>query len=101
MQEQGNPSQNTVIDRYISFKGIDCNGNAEKLMQQVESYAERAGEHGPLVSYLLNKRTGASGPQPDDLFLIHAHLNSLRELFEAHDDETALELLDWVEENCC
>lgn len=101
MQEHSNRTQPTQIDRYISFKGIDCNGNAEKLMQQVAGYAERAGDYDALVRYLLNKRTGASGPQPDDLFLIHAHLNSLRELFEAYDDANALELLDWVEENCC
>lgn len=91
----------TDIDRYVSFKGIDCDGNADKLMEIIEHYAAKPSSYKAFWAYFLQKRTAKSGPDPDSLFLIHAHINSIREAFEEYEDTQALELLFWIEENCC
>jgi hypothetical protein len=51
--------------------------------------------------YFAKKRAGGSGPKPDDLFLLHANINQVRELFETWEDEAAMELLVQLEEECC
>jgi len=58
-------------DRYVSFKGIDCDGNARRLMDT-----------------LLRLRSDDPDEQP------------LRELFERHHDQEALDLLEQLEEQC-
>ena len=47
------------------------------------------------------KRKPRSGPPPDDLFLVHCHINQIRELFEERADAEALALLSLLEEECC
>jgi hypothetical protein len=49
----------------------------------------------------MGKRTPPSGPAPDDLFLVHCHINQIRELFEECNDAEALAFLLRVEEECC
>ncbi len=88
-------------DRYKTFAGIDCDGNARKIMALIENYAERAGETKPFWDYFLAKRHPRSGPKPDDLFLIHCHLNQIRELFDTWGDSESRALLVQVEEECC
>jgi len=89
-----------TTDRYVSFKGIDCAGNARAIMARIE-YHMTHGHGSAFWDYFMNKRHPASGPKPDDLFLIHANLNQVRELFEEAEDENALELLFRLEEECC
>ena len=59
----------------------------------------------PFWEYFKAKREGrAPGTQivrPDALFLIHCYINQIRELFETTDDQSALELLTQIEEECC
>ena len=86
-------------DRYISFQGIDCDGNARRLMACIEHQLAQPGRGNAFWDYFRQKRK--SGPQADDLFLVHAHLNAIRELFETWDDREALALLDQIEEECC
>ena len=88
-------------DRYVSFKGIDCDGQSRRLMLRIQDHASDPDQASPFWDYFLNKRTPPSGPQPDDLFLIHAHINALYELLEKAEDQEGLELLAWLEENCC
>jgi hypothetical protein len=90
-----------VADRYVSFDGIDCNGNASRVMALVERNLADAEKSGPFWEYFTIKRTPRSGPAPDDLFLVHCHINQIRELFEEHADEEALALLSLLEEECC
>ncbi len=92
---------NKGTDRYISFEGIDCDGNAARLMAYIENQLQQPGHSNPFWDYFMNKRQGGSGPKPDDLFLIHSNINQIRELFETWQDQEALELLFQLEEECC
>ncbi|WP_306603278.1 N(2)-fixation sustaining protein CowN [Azonexus sp.] len=88
-------------DRYISFVGIDCAGNARRVMAFIERNMAASGEAQAFWMYFMAKRTPRSGPAPDDLFLVHSYINQIREFFEACGDAEALELLLQVEEECC
>jgi hypothetical protein len=88
-------------DRYVSFDGIDCDGNARRVMSMIERNLPDAGAGKPFWEYFMAKRTSRSGPSPDDLFLVHSHLNQIREFFEERGDDEALELLFKLEEECC
>jgi len=87
-------------DRYESFNGIDCDGNARRVMEFIERNIA-AGHGNGFWEYFMAKRQPKSGPAPDDLFLVHCHINQIREFFEDCDDAEALELLMQVEEECC
>jgi len=88
-------------DRYISFDGIDCEGNARLLMEMILAHVNDPAKSNKFWDYFLKKREGGRGPKPDDLFLIHSNLNQIRELFEQYNDELALKLLDKIEIECC
>lgn len=88
-------------DRYISFEGIDCDGNAARLMQLLDHQLTLPGRHNAFWDYFNKKRAGKTGPQMDDLYLIHGNINQLREFFETWQDEDAMELLQQLEEECC
>lgn len=87
-------------DRYVTFRDIDCDGNARRVVACIERHLA-AGRGNGFWDYFLAKRRPRSGPAPDELFLVHAHLNQIRELFEDCGDDAALELLTQVEEECC
>jgi hypothetical protein len=88
-------------DRYVSFDGIDCSGNAGRVMALIERNLAASEQTGPFWEYFLAKRKPRSGPPPDDLFLVHCHLNQIREFFEERADDEALALLSLLEEECC
>jgi len=88
-------------DRYISFDGIDCNGNAQRVIDFIEQHLAKSGHDSTFWDYFMAKRKPRSGLPPDDLFLVHSHINQIRELFEEHNDEAALSLLSLLEEECC
>ncbi|MFC3912658.1 N(2)-fixation sustaining protein CowN [Pseudaeromonas sharmana] len=88
-------------DRYVSFEGIDCNGNARLLMAMIYRHIEQPERNNAFWDYFRQKATGGSGPKPDDLFMIHCHLNQIRDLFEQWEDLEALTLLDRIEVECC
>lgn len=90
-----------AIDRYVTFKGIDCDGKASQLMALIVNLADQPDQTSPFWPYFLAKRHPQSGPKPDDLFLIHTNINQLYELFEEAENQEALSLLGWLEENCC
>lgn len=88
-------------DRYVSFEGIDCDGNARRVMHCIERLLELPGRSNAFWEYFMKKREGGSGPKPDDLFLIHSNINQVRELFETWADDETMELLVLLEEECC
>jgi len=88
-------------DRYVSFDGIDCSGNASRVMALIERHVAGSDKSEPFWEYFMAKRKPRSGPAPDDLFLVHCHLNQIREFFEDRGDAEALELLFKLEEECC
>jgi hypothetical protein len=94
-------NSNKQTDRYISFKGIDCDGNARLVMACIERLIQLPNQRNAFWDYFMQKRTGGSGPKPDDLFLIHSNINQVRELFEACEDQEAMSLLNKLEDECC
>jgi N(2)-fixation sustaining protein CowN len=88
-------------DRYVSFEGIDCDGNARQVMACIEQMLELPGRSNAFWDYFMKKREGGSGPKPDDLFLIHSNINQVRELFETWGDDAAMQRLVKLEEECC
>ncbi len=96
---QSSRTKNT--DRYISFQGIDCAGNASRIMEFVDRHLAIPGRGNVFWDYFAKQRSGGSGTKPDDLLLIHSNINQVRELFETWEDEEAMKLLDLLEEECC
>ena len=90
-----------AANRYVSFEGLDCDGKARRLMAALDAQLAMPGRSNAFWDYFAKKRAGGSGPKPDDLFLIHCHVNQIRELFELANDDVLLQLLDQVEEECC
>lgn len=88
-------------DRYLSFEGIDCDGNAVRLMELLDEQLTLPGRHNAFWDYFNKKRAGETGPPMDDLYLIHGNINQIREFFETWQDEEALALLQQLEEECC
>ena len=88
-------------DRYVSFVGIDCAGNARRIMEHIDRHLAIPERNNRFWDYFVQKREGKNGPKGDDLFLIHSNVNQIRELFEIWNDTEALRLLDHLEEQCC
>jgi len=88
-------------DRYVSFIGLDCDAKAARLMAEVRRYIDNPEHTNKFWEYFKKKAAGLTGPKLDDLFMVHCHLNQIRELFESHEDQEALALLDMVEQQCC
>ena len=88
-------------DRYISFRDIDCDGNAERFVTALRS-AMRAGERDdPFWSYFEAKLEGRNGPKHDALYHIHCNLNPLRELLERWEESELEAMLQALEVECC
>jgi hypothetical protein len=94
-------SSNKQTDRYVSFQGIDCDGNARQVMACIERLIQLPNRNNAFWDYFMTKRSGGSGLKPDDLFLIHSNINQVREFFEACEDQEAMSLLVKLEEECC
>lgn len=88
-------------DRYVSFIGLDCNGQARKLIALLQPYMEDEARSNAFWKLFASKLAPSSGPRHDELFLIHAHINILRDQLEQADDIEALLLLDKIELECC
>lgn len=88
-------------DRYVSFIGLDCNGQAKRLIALLHPYMEDPVKRNAFWEFFARKLNPVSGPRHDELFLIHAHINILREQLEACDHVEALLLLDQIEQECC
>lgn len=100
-QQNCDCKDDSVVDRYVTFKGIDWAGNSRRLMEMIEAHLEDPAKNNAFMTYFMAKRAGGSGPKPDDLFLIHSNINQIREFFESCGDEEALALLFRIEEECC
>jgi len=78
------------IDRYVSFKNIDCNARAQKMMDALQPYIEAA--ENPFWAYFSQKRAEFNAKGYDDLRVLHNYLPTLKELIE--DDEILSQLED-------
>lgn len=88
-------------DRYVSFCGIDCDGNARLLMQYVRRHIDDPAKNNAFWDKFRDKLEGRSSERCDELFLVHSYINMIRELFETYGDDEALVLLEKIEEECC
>lgn len=93
-------------DRYVTFKGIDGDGNACRVVALLRRYIDDPAFANPFWDKFREKldmaATGAiNGRHLDELFLVHSYINNIRELFEDHDDQEALALLHQVELESC
>nr|WP_321455212.1 N(2)-fixation sustaining protein CowN [uncultured Cohaesibacter sp.] len=93
-----------ATDRYVSFVGIECDRNAEKIIGFIERLAKGAARENAYWQHFLTKieksRAGDTATG-DALFLVHSHINLIRDLFEEYDDAEAMALLEKVEIECC
>ena len=94
-------------DRYVSFVGIEGDKNSRELMTLLRRHIDdplktnRFWEIFRGKLEMVGKPDLNSGRCLDELYLIHAYINNIRELFELYDDQPALALLEQIEmENC-
>ncbi|MDQ7990423.1 MAG: N(2)-fixation sustaining protein CowN [Candidatus Dactylopiibacterium sp.] len=95
------PDETDARDRYVSFLGLDCNGQARRLVAMLRPYMAPDAEPNAFWQLFARKLDPQGGPRHDELFLIHAHINILRDQLEAADHLEALLLLDQIEQECC
>lgn len=94
-------------DRYVSFVGIDGDSNARKLVELLCHHIDDPAKTNRLWELFKGKLAkikqpdATSGFSQDELYLIHAYINNIRELFELYDDQAALALLDQIEAESC
>jgi hypothetical protein len=88
-----------AADRYVSFKGIDFDGNVRKVLAHVDR-CRQSDPANRLIAYFDGQRNSTRGARRDDLLLLHSLANPLRDLFEARGDEAALDDLDRLEREC-
>ncbi|MBB4302033.1 bisphosphoglycerate-dependent phosphoglycerate mutase [Rhodobium orientis] len=93
-------SEKPEIDRYVTFKGLDCDGDADRLIARLKELSGR-GTGSRWEAYFTDKLAQNARMGQDHLFFVGAHVNTLRSFFEECDDADALELLDHLELNCC
>ena len=88
-------------DRYISFSGIACDENADKLMAMLEKHL--LAHHGAeqWQQYFNNKRAEQKRMHHDNLNLVGSQVNPLYEYFNDCEDQEALDLLFKIEQECC
>ena len=91
----------STSDRYVSFCGIDCNGNADRLIHMLESNLEQGKGNPKWQQYFRDKRSQQHRMQQDNLYFVGSQVNTLHSYFEDCDDQPALALLWTLEQECC
>jgi len=97
----------TKPDRYVTFRGINGDGNAHFLVVMLRRHIDDPAKTNLFWEKFKEKldNTGAAKANGcrvlDELFLVHSYINNIRELFEEHDDQEALALLHQVEAESC
>jgi len=86
-------------DRYISFLGLDCDTNADRLMAMLLGCMEDSDSR--WVGYFRQKLEEKRRMGNDNLHFIGSQVNALYSFFEEIEDEEAEALLWHLEQNCC
>jgi hypothetical protein len=87
-----------ILDRYRSFKGIDFDGQAQRIMARIESHTQDGMD--PFWTYFFKRRNATEGARLDDQLLLASFVNQIHDLFEARGDALGLEWLDQIENEC-
>lgn len=99
--------QTNKPDRYVSFIGIDSDGNARRLIAMLRRHIDDPAKDNRFWQQFRQKLDQVGRPDQnggrclDELFLIHSYINNIRELFEQYDDHAALHLLEQIEAESC
>ncbi len=88
-------------DRYISFCGLECDQRATDFMKRIEQHLVAKTGATPWIDYFTHKLSEKEKMGVDDLFFIGAQMNTLNEYLEQIEDETGLEQLWYLEQECC
>lgn len=91
-------------DRYVTYAGIDCEGNARIVVEHVLALiADPAKSNALWDRFMLRlAEAGKVGARKaDELCLACSHTYYIEELFEEHGDEEGLEALRRLEDECC
>lgn len=90
-------------DRYLTFQGIDFEGNMKVVLTHLLRYIDDPA-HGNAFWDRFKARLSAAEAGGaticDKLLLLHSHVYYMVELFEEHEDEVALIDLKRLEEEC-
>ena len=93
--------ENISTDRYVSFCGIECEANADKLIEILEDSLNKECGSESWRSYFEQKQKEQQKMQRDNLHFIGNQLNPLYEYFELCQNTEASELLYQIEQECC
>ena len=95
------PHATNQTDRYVSFCGIDCNGNANRLIEMLQANLDANKGDSRWRRYFTDKRAQQQRMQQDNLYFVGAQVNTLYSYFQNCDDQAALALLWTLEQECC
>lgn len=94
----------TAPDRYVSFSGIDCEGNARIVIDRVLALTQDPALSNRLWE-MFKLRLAEAGKlgarKADELCLACAHTYYMEDLFEAAGDAAGLDALRRLEDECC
>lgn len=97
------PSNLDNPDRYVTFRGIDFEGNMSRVLSHLFRYIDDPA-HGNAFWARFKARLAAADREGaaicDKLLLLHSHVYYMVDLFEEQDDEVALADLKTLEEEC-
>jgi hypothetical protein len=99
--------QQNKPDRYVSFVGIEGDKNSRELMVMLRRHIDDPHKTNRFWELFKDKLGRVGQPEQnggrclDELYLIHAYINNIRELFENYDDIPALTLLEQIETESC
>lgn len=91
-------------DRYVTFRGIDCDGNAKVVIDHVLALIDDPAKSNKLwdrFKLRLEEAGKVGARKADELCLACSHTTYIEELFELYGDETGLEALRRLEDECC
>lgn len=88
-------------DRYTSFADIDCAGNAHQIMDRLRQLTQTGQPDDQFVAYFTAKLAQQEALGQDALFFICSQINVIHALFDARQDQEALQWLAQLEDECC
>jgi hypothetical protein len=89
------------VDRYITFKGLSCDGSARRIVDRIQQHLDQPIELNPWVEYFKDKLAQRHALGQDELFFVGSQITQIHDFLEQYGDTEALELLEQVEEECC
>lgn len=88
-------------DRYVSFCNIDCDENANKLIEMLVKHIKESNGNEKWRQYFSLKREEQLLMSHDNLHFIGNQINTLYAYFKDCEDTIALNLLYQLEQECC